>query len=301
MLGAFPELFFFVSLAGTLFIGLFLVWALQTLGLTHSFIARSDSLDDVTYWIDPWSLQLLFAATISFLTVRVLAHNGPWYRFVVAIQPFVLLFGIWVIGSLLFKPGFGYSRPDYLQEPWLTAVFRDIMLRFGIGFGEAVPSGFVTRQLALACYFALVVNRTFALKGKRLRLFLQTLNIFLLLLIIFLRYYRRDHSLFDIALTLPMATVLFWLLMTPMYRLADDLMDVSRKLARKALWNTVAGYVVVNILLFPYALKPTLTLERTLWILGFFCLAYLAIESAHSLHYTGAIFWKAYYRGRRPY
>lgn len=245
-------------------------------GRKEEFLPYSQPLDVVTgsLALDPWLWQLFWAATISVLVWRIGRPRSFLENLPNILLPFFLLVVMWVVGDFFFKPAFGYTRPPLpLGEPPFTALVRWALERFlGIGAGASLPSGFVLRQVGLTLLMALLLYQKKQPNSPIWRGVFHGLNILLCVLVIFLRYSRGEHDLFDIALTLPMGTVLFWFIAIPFYRRMGSII-------RKSVWNVGAGFLLLNAILLPYAEHPENLIVLTAGLVLAFGLVYAVVET----------------------
>jgi hypothetical protein len=205
---------------------------------------RAHALDVATYWLDPFLCQLICMVLVAWLLVRFwLMRSVPGRRPSLWIQALCLVMIVFVVEivleTLVLKPTFHYARPpNPLGEPWLASAVRHVQAAFmgrsgnSTGSNEtSCPSGYALRQfwyllLTFSCLRlrrppteqsveemcpaeTVQVEPMVPLAGQNA--WALALLLALSAFVLFSRVYRREHTLFDIGVTMGVASYSYWL------------------------------------------------------------------------------------------
>lgn len=245
-------------------------------------LCRTPWLDTVTAYVDPFLVQLCWTVSISGILTLLAqaAHDSASSRpirvakvTVTALVPLGVLVGSFVIGDVLYKPALGYDRPqDHLNETGLTALVLNLFHR--TEGGDAAPSGFLLRQVALFLFAWLVLEQPLVRRRFRrlVRLLLHLGNLAALIFVGFSRFYRGAHRLFDLSLSIGIGLVVVWTLIILMYQ-------ASSRRHQYAFFTVAASNLALIGFLFYYARAPELLIRNAGYILTTFGTYYLFVEA----------------------
>jgi membrane-associated phospholipid phosphatase len=179
----------------------------------EDFIAQVEHFFTLTF-MDPLIIQIITAVLLSIIIFSI-TENTPNKHITnkySLLFPWILLLLAYILVELIFKPSFGYLRPEGYsieKEAFFVKFFHQLF-----GQGQSAPSGFVVRQLCLVILaFLLISHKDFPWSKFPFIKFL--FGIFFsttIILIAIERIVVEAHTVFDIIFAVGCGSIIFWLI-----------------------------------------------------------------------------------------
>lgn len=287
--------FFFISLLVAFFMTLVFAWLAGNYAWEFkSLFPRQpypDWLNNATlsWYLDPITVNLLWGAVIGsiiFLSARKQGSSLVMSLFY-GLLPLVFLVLEYLITSSVFKSSFGYTRGCFQESPITAFVKRLLGKECNPLSYDAMPSENLSRQLILFYTFILADgSKQSPLQSRKfLRVVLHVANFFSLTVVGFSRIYIGAHEPIDIAIAIGIGTVVFWLILVPLYALSN------RRLYQERLLSLGVVYLMYSFTLLYYSKNVAHFIGVSALVIGFLvifyaCLSLLPVNSVGDLNET---------------